>query len=201
MTFLHSNDHAMGESNFDRRKLDFYPTPEWVTEAVVPFLLRHVDTITSVWECAAGDGCMSRVLERHFEEVISTDVTDYGYPYCRSGVDFLAFPGSLRDRTLIITNPPYGDLAEAFIRQALKITKKASGVVAMLVRHEYVCSKSRVDLFNKPPYARNVVLTTRPRWIPDSTGAPRHNYDWCIWDWSWQQEPVQNFHIRGGKST
>ena len=200
MTFVHTDDQAMGDLGYTRRELDFYPTPEWVTEAVIPFLKKHVSDDLPVWECAAGNGKMADVLKQHFANVTCSDIEDYGYEGCKTPVDFLEFPGSLRQRTLIITNPPYGDLAEQFIRKALKLTKRENGVVAMLLRHEYNSSKGRVDLFNQPPFARNVVLTTRPRWIPDSTGAPRHNYDWFIWDWKWVWEPVQNFHVRGGKS-
>lgn len=176
--FIHANDAAMAVSAYPRVALDFYPTEEWVTEALVPTLLSIRHKSTPVWEPACGDGAMARVLSRHFDTVHATDISNYGYG--QPGVDFLGLDTPLAD--VIITNPPYGDKAEEFIRHALKITAQRNGVVAMLLRNEYDCSKGRIDLFQKPPYFRKVVLTSRPRWIPGSTGAPRHNYSWFIWN-------------------
>jgi hypothetical protein len=42
-----------------------------------------------------------------------------------------------------------------------------------------------------PPFHKKVVVTKRPRWIADSTGSPRHNYSWFIWDWR---------HVKGAAS-
>lgn len=200
MTFVHANDAAMGDLGYERREADHYPTPAWVTEAVVPFLFEHIEFDAPVWECACGEGKMSDVLKQHFDNVTSTDLYDYGYASADAGVDFLAFKGRMRSRGLLITNPPYGDLAEAFIRKALEITRATDGVVAMLVRHEYDCAKGRVDLFNKPPFAKKIVLTTRPRWIPDSTGAPRHSYAWMIFDWAHTGPATVHYHVLKGKS-
>jgi hypothetical protein len=66
----------------------------------------------------------------------------------------------------------------------------------MLLRHEYDCAKERVDLFNQPPFARQIVLTSRPRWIEGTSGAPRHNFSWFIFDHKWTTEPVKNYHVR-----
>ena len=38
---------------------DFFPTPAWATHA----LLENEPFEGEVWECACGDGAMSRVLE------------------------------------------------------------------------------------------------------------------------------------------
>ena len=50
---------------------DFFPTPAWATHA----LLENEHFEGEVWECACGDGAMSRVLESRALPVISSDLT------------------------------------------------------------------------------------------------------------------------------
>ena len=194
-------DKAMGNLGYERAELDFYPTPAEVTEALVPFLKMHRGAEMAafpLWEPGCGTGAMSEVLEKNFApaEILSTDIKNYGYSKHKGGnIDFLAqncpYHGS------IVTNPPFGDDAEKFIRKALALTKFCGGNVAMLLRNEYDSASGRNDLFNNAPFARKVVLTWRPRWIPLSTGAPRHNNAWFIWDWCWEGPPVLSYALRG----
>jgi hypothetical protein len=193
MSFVHANDAAMGNLGYQRNRLDHYATPPWVTEAICPILLQHIDADTPVWEPACGDGRMATVLRRYFT-VIATDITDYGYAeQMQPPLDFL-WTNELNERRAIVTNPPFGMLAAQFIRKALSITKRYEGVVAMLLRHEYDCAKERITLFNQPPFAKKLVLTSRPRWIEDSTGAPRHNYSWFLFDWRHQGSATLVYH-------
>ena len=125
--------------------------------------------------------------------------------------DFLTMETAPEGVTGIITNPPYltvnveGDpewtylaplckrygmkrlkkisLAELFLRHALHLMKPVQGSVAMFLRNEFDCGKGRMDLFaNNPAYYMKVVCTERPRWIEGSTGSPRHNYSWFVFD-------------------
>lgn len=192
-----ANDPAMFNLIYEREDKDLYPTPAWVTEAVIPFLMLHILKANPVWEPACGKGHMADVLHNHFDTVLATDIVDYGYQQQAFKHDFLndTPPASL-NIDAVITNPPYGIDAENFIRTALDYTKQRRGLVAMLLRNEYDSSKSRVDLFNKPPFARKVVLTSRPRWIEGSTGAPRHNYAWFIWDWEHRDRAELSYHVK-----
>lgn len=190
MTFTYANDAAMGNSRFERREADFYATPEWCTEAVIPFLFDEpigLYPTQRIWEPACGDGKMSRVLERYFKSVLSTDLHDRGYG--QAGRDFLRCSVLPERFKAIITNPPY-DLAEPFIRHALNFMMGERGVVAMFLRHEYDCAKSRNDLFHSGRhFALKVALTSRPRWIEGSEGSPRHNYAWYIWQMGYEGAP------------
>jgi len=120
-----------------------------------------------------------------------------GRKYGEPDVDFLAQP--IHVKGLVITNPRYGDLAEAFIRKALKVTERYQGKVAMLLRHEYDTAKGRADLFNKPPHSAELVLTSRPRWIEGSTGAPRHSYSWFLWEHGHIGPAEKFYHVLVGK--
>jgi hypothetical protein len=135
-----------------------------------------------IWEPACGDGAISKVLEKNGYSVRSTDLFYRNYGELES-VDFLktedypVFPFAFS----IITNPPY-NFAEAFIRRALDVAQSVQGQVAMLLRNEYDCAATRVDLFRHPYFTFKLVLTKRPHWIAGTTGSPRHNYAWYVWD-------------------
>ena len=84
---------------------DFFPTPKWATFALVDNEQFRGD----IWECACGDGAMSRVLELTDRPVFSSDLYDRGFG--TPGEDFLR---TSRTADNIITNPPY-NAAEGFV--------------------------------------------------------------------------------------
>jgi hypothetical protein len=180
-------DPAMlGEPQYERVEGDFYPTPVEFTDC----LASVVDlTEMSVWEPACGEGHMSKRLQRFTRGVVSTDLFDRGYG--TPGIDFFKatrIPPVLRgayggDQPAIITNPPYGALAERFIRHALQLLAPVDGFCAMFLRTEYDTAKDRMDLFRTHPYLGKIICTKRPRWIEGSKGSPRHNYSWYLWDY------------------
>lgn len=192
-----AKDPAMsGQLDYERNEADFYPTPPENVDCL--HLFEPLDG-TVWWEPACGEGHISkRVHELTGEAVISTDLHHRGYG--NGGLNFLTmqklpifvglnkvvFGGEAERRspTGIITNPPYGDLAEEFIRHALMLMKPVNGRVIMFLRNEYDCGKGRRDLFNQFPFSRKIIVTKRPRWIEGSTGSPRHSYAWYVWDFS-----------------
>jgi hypothetical protein len=82
------------ESGYERKPLDQYETPPWVTQALIP----HLPVIGGpIWEPAAGSGKMVAALRQAGFAVLGTDIVD--------GVDFLdCVP---RACAAVITNPPY----------------------------------------------------------------------------------------------
>lgn len=185
-------DSAMiGESGYERIEADFYPTPP----ENVDCLLQHVAIHPHVWECAAGKLDISHRLTEFGHSVVSSDLLNHGgagayLDFVGDFLDIAEMPifhdeesGTFTQTRAIVTNPPYGDLVEKFIRHALKLTQPVKGQVAMFLRNEYDCGKGRMDLFALPPFHKKIVVTKRPRWIEGSTGSPRHNYAWFVWDW------------------
>src|SRR3954465_7166975 len=85
---------------------DFFPTPEWATEA----LMDNERFEGEIWDPACGDGMMARVLASRENPVIATDLYDRGFG--TAGIDFL---GSDTQADNIITNPPY-NAAEGFVK-------------------------------------------------------------------------------------
>lgn len=166
--------------------LDYFPTPPWATRALVDLVLFEALSIEVkdliAWEPACGEGHIAEVLTEYFREVIASDIHDYGYG--EHVVDFLACEQLARkeDADWIITNPPFGDLSEAFLLHALKL---ANAGVAIFVRLQWLETNGRYErVFSQfPPtliafFAERVNLC-KGRWDPDGTTATA--YIWLVW--------------------
>lgn len=153
-----------------REKDDFYPTPEYMTEA----LLSNWKFDGTVWECACGDGRMSEVLKHYRYRVVSTDLIDRGY-YDRTpaAVDFL-LENTRMDN--IVTNPPFS-LAYEFMEQGLRLADKC---LALLLPVRYLTGKSRAVLYKKNPPRKIIVIPNKVDFI--GNGNPVMEFAWFIWD-------------------
>ena len=179
-------------SGYDRQQNDFYPTPDWVTDA----LLDCVTLRGPVWEACCGDGAMARVIEARGVPVVSSDLVDRGYG--RPGVDFLASRSFLDGARSMVTNPPYGDgggsakgvnapgALHRFVRHAIDLTERADGQLALLVRFQWMAGKRAAALISSGPLSRVVVLTRRIRWfeLDERTTNGQHHHAWLFWDCS-----------------
>ncbi len=178
------------ESGYARKERDFYATPPWVTEALLP----HLPSVPVIWEPAAGDGRMANVLEHHAKVMKSDIEGDLDTGVIAS--DFLLFKpwASLGDVGAIITNPPY-ETAQAFIERALHLMEPCQGLVAMLLRCDFDHAKSRMHLFRDcPAFAKKLVLMKRIVWFEAEPGkpkaAPSFNHAWYLWSWRHDGPPV-----------
>jgi hypothetical protein len=135
---------TLGASNHtdkERQKHDYYATEPRAIE-----LLLEVEEFSDhIWECACGEGHLSKVLVERGYNVRSTDLIDRGYG--EGGVDFLAqsepFDGD------IITNPPY-KYASEFVYKALDLVPEGRKV-AMFLKLQFLEGKKRKELFLKHP--------------------------------------------------
>ena len=193
--FKHANDTAMGNLNYERNENDAYYTQEWCTVGLAEWAEKMFPDVNKWWEPACGSGQMVDVLRKRGWDVYESGLDDE-VGRGNDLVDFLAPMPGFHSKRGIVTNPPYGELAEQFIRKALTLTKKHELPVLMLMRHEYDCAKGRVDLFNQPPFVGKLVYTTRPRWIPNTTGAPRHNYAVYAWRHGFTGSPTLHYHVK-----
>jgi hypothetical protein len=171
-------------SGLQRIERDLYETPEWVTEALLPYLPARS---LRIWEPACASGKMSRVLGRAPNWVTATDI----FAPDEIAVDFLEAEEAIEGpHDAIITNPPYRFAAE-FIARALEFQRPHAGIVAMLLRTDFDHAKSRGKLFgDHPAFAKKIVLTKRIRWFEDSKGSPSFNHCWMIWDWRHNGPPT-----------
>ena len=158
---------------------DFYPTPAWVTEALME--CEYFDG--KIWEPCCGDGAMSEVLKQKYD-VISTDLHDRGYG--SGGIDFLQVEPCPFDN--IVTNPPF-NIAEDIFHKAYSI---ATRKVALLLRLAFLEGGGRyLRIFDKHPPARLHVFSERVTMYPGgakATGTGTTAYAWFVWD---KLSPVQ----------
>lgn len=165
-----------------REKNDFYPTPASTTHA----LMKKEKFIGSIWECASGDGSMSKVLELYNGTVISSDIRRGKNIYGDAGVNFLKTNKKVDN---IITNPPYSN-AKEFIEHALKCADKK---VAMLLKLVFLEGVTRYDLFTKTPLKTVYVFCKRQKIT--IRGEPMKNssmiaYAWFVWDKEYCGKPT-----------
>ena len=152
---------------------DFFPTPEWATYA----LIDNERFTGDIWECACGDGAMSKVLAQTGRTVESSDLYNRGYG--EIGVDFLC---PTREAANIVTNPPY-NAAEGFVRSGLS---NASSKFALLLRLAFLEGANRANtIFAKAPPSRVWVFSERITFYPANAvqkGSGTTAYAWFVWD-------------------
>lgn len=152
---------------------DFFPTPKWATHALIDNERFDGD----IWECACGDGTMSRVLEETGQSVLSTDLYERGYG--EAGHDFL---NATYRANNIITNPPYNS-AEGFVRVG---TRQANKKFALLLRLAFLEGANRArTIFTETPPARVWVFSERITFYPSGVevkGTGTTAYAWFVWD-------------------
>ncbi len=201
----------LGQTRYARQELDFYPTPARATLAYakVPYITDLLKGV-HVWEPAAGNGAIVKVLTPFCAGVIGTDIKAYDGYDAEGLYDFMRFfteeeaffreeHGEDADTLFtlddlsatpggIVTNPPYGDEAEAFARKAISLMTPVGGFVSLLCRHEWDCAKGRADLFDHPSFSAKITLRFRPMWVEKKPGeeakSPRFSFAWYCWDTS-----------------
>jgi hypothetical protein len=174
--------------------LDFFPTPPWATRALIEELLFPEGLMAfnfrkelypeMVWDPACGAGHMAIPLAEYFEEVLATDVHDWGFGDVRN-LDFtMVARDTLKRRPAwVIGNPPFV-LAERFVDRALDIAVEG---VAMLLRLNWLEGGERYELIfgsdRRPtfvcPFAERVPMIEG---VYDPEASSATAYAWYIWD-------------------
>jgi hypothetical protein len=168
----------------NRQKDDFYPTPPEATTA----LLNSEDfSDGTIWECACGNGAMSKVLKENGYKVYSSDLNDYGFGL--SHVDYLMTVKPDDNITSVVTNPPY-KLAKEFILRTLAFNIQKS---AFLLRLSFLESMRRYDqLFHdNPPIRVHVFKKRLTIWRGDEERAGNGTvaYAWFVWEKGFSGNP------------
>jgi hypothetical protein len=152
---------------------DYFPTPAWATHALVD----NEKFVGEIWECACGDGAMSRVLQTTGCNVRSSDLFDRGYG--EAGHDFV---NSHIVADNIVTNPPYNS-AEGFVATGVK---NARSKFALLLRLAFLEGSNRANtIFSKCPPSRVWVFSERITFYPAGAiqqGSGTTAYAWFVWD-------------------
>lgn len=137
---------TLGASNHtdkDREVDDYYATDP----IAIDVLLNDGGVVfhRPIWECACGEGHLSKRLEEYGYEVRSTDLVNRGYGI--GGVDFLKCNDTWDGD--ILTNPPY-KFSKNFIEHAMELVPNGNRVF-MFLKVQFLEGKSRKELFKKYP--------------------------------------------------
>lgn len=173
-TTLGASSHSLTERQPD----DYYATDPKAVE----LLLEQENFSNNVWECACGEGHISKILEEYGYNVRSTDLIYRGFGE-EKPVDFLK-TDNVNLKTNIITNPPY-KFAQRFVEKAMKSIDNGFKV-AMLLKLQFLEGKSRKQMFKKYPPKIIYVSSSRLKCAKDGNfeklGSSAVAYAWYVWE-------------------
>lgn len=179
---------TLGASNHtdkERESNDYYATEPKALE----LLLELENFSPYVWECACGEGHLSKVLKSHGYDVKSSDIVNRGYIETET-LDFLQVKKEDVKQEIsrdIITNPPY-KYAKEFVEHALDISMDSTKI-AMFLKVQFLEGKARRDLFKKYPPKKIYVSSSRLLCAKNGDfqkmrdgGGSAVAYAWFIWE-------------------
>ena len=183
---------TLGASNHTenaREDNDFYATDPHALEIFLEKIKKDgIELHNNIWECACGQGHLSRVLENKGYNVWSTDLVDRGYG--ETGFDFIA-PLPYEWNGDILTNPPY-KYAKEFVEKAMKILEKQHYCI-MFLKIQFLEGQARRKMFYKYPpkyiYVNSVRQTCYINGDMSKKMSSATCYCWYIWEKGYIGEP------------
>ena len=181
---------TLGSTNHSRQNrasLDYYATDPIAAK----LLLEQEEFSKNIWECACGEGHLSKIFEESGYNVRNTDIID------RIGnevFDFLSEDKEMFDGD-IITNPLY-KYATEFVRKGLERVEEGHKV-AMFLKVLFLEGKSRRELFKQYPPCRIYVCSGRIDCAKNGdfkalkeNGGGALAYAWFIWRKGYKGETI-----------
>ena len=181
----------LGASNHtkkERQNEDYYATDPKAAK----LLLGLEDFSSDIWECACGEGHLSKVFQDAGYNVRSTDLIDRGFG--ETGVDFLSID-NIHWNGDIVTNPPY-KYAQEFVEKSLTIIPDGKKV-AMFLKIQFLEGKGRKNLFLSHPPKTVYVSSSRLLCAKNAEfkkmiegGGSAVAYAWYVWEKGYKGETV-----------
>ena len=168
-------------SNNDREKDDFYPTPPQATQS----LLDRQKFEGNIWECACGNGAMSEIIIKSGYNVYSSDLIDRGYG--ETGIDFLKSDKKVDN---IVTNPPF-KLATEFTLKSFELARKKAVMLSKISYLEGI--KRRTLIFNQNKLEKVLIFSRRVPFKKESTNKLAGGlmaFGWFIYDVNYNGKPT-----------
>lgn len=150
----------------DRQPDDFYETPAWATDAILP----HLNLTGLIFEPAAGHGAIATQLMKRGVppfQLLLNDLDPGRAALCQERTGVQTFASNFLTENfgwsgccdLVITNPPYSLAQECILRSRTALT--TMGEVAMLLRLNFLSGLKRIEFWRTNP-ADVFVLPKRP---------------------------------------
>lgn len=180
-TCLGASNHTSGE----REEHDYYATDPIAIDCLIS---GGAELSHNLWECACGEGHLSKRLAEFGYSVLSTDLIDRGFS--GGGTDFLKCEASFEGD--IITNPPY-KYAQAFVEHALEIIPEGNRVF-MFLKLTFLEGKTRRVLFDKKQLKTVYVFSGRVKCAKngkfDEIGSSAAAYAWFEFQKGYNDQPI-----------
>lgn len=183
---LGSSNHSEGE----REVNDYYATDPHALELFLEAIKRdNFKLCKRIWECACGQGHLSKILIDKGYLVKSTDLIDRGYGEGR--INFLEQRGEWNGD--ILTNPPY-KYAKEFVEKALELLEQGNHCV-MFLKVQFLEGQSRRELFEHCPPKYVYVHSKRANCAKNGNFDKYGNsnaicYCWYIWEKGFKGESI-----------
>ena len=180
------NMGATNHSHSERQEQDYY-----ATDPIAIQLLLKVENFDGIiWECACGEGHLSKEMQNLGHKVFSSDLVDRGF-----GDGMYDFLGTDNNEVLemnIITNPPY-KYANDFIKKGMEVL--AIGYkMALLLPIRYLEGKERKHIFKQFPPKKVYVSSSRINCAKngefDKLQGSAMAYAWFIWEQGFKGKPT-----------
>lgn len=186
---------TMKEQGYVRPEDDFFETPELATCAMLNNI--NIPEDVTLWECSAGNGAISKILEQIHPKVLSTELSPDRYGI--GGVDFLTKGKDYipQGRFWVVTNPPF-KLANEFVRKAFEYGAER---IIFLLRFNYCESgKVREDILGGGHLRRVFLIKERLSFVPfgwtGKTPSAQQNHAWFLWDKDFNAPVPSEFVVR-----
>ena len=175
---------ASSHSDHEREAHDYYATEPDTIDAL--FEVENFEG--EVWECACGEGHLSKRIEELGKKVMSTDLVDRGYGI--GGVDFLTT--DIKGINNIVSNPPY-KFSQQFVETAIEKVNE-NGKVAMFLKLIFLEGQKRQKMFKKFPPKYVYVFSKRKKCALngefEKTGSSAAAYAWFVWYKGFEGDPI-----------
>ena len=169
--------NSSNNTDKEREQNDYYATPPFATEK----LLEKETFKDNILEPACWEWHISKVLEKHWHKVLSSDLIDRWYWEVR---DFFTDDTMDSWHWDIITNPPF-KVSTEFTEEAM-MKLKEWWKLAMLLRIQFLESVKRNKLFKKYPpktiyvFSRNIRCAKN--WDFENATWNASTYCWFVWE-------------------
>ena len=173
----------------DREENDFYATEPAAADLLVAAKKRYGFNFSfGIWECACGEGHLSKRFDQLCYHVFSSDKIDRNYGYI---FDFaFSKPYVVRQKLLdagcrdIVTNPPY-KLTDRVIENGFAAIN-AGGRLCLFLKLTFLESAGRDYLFNHYPVSRIHVCRKRIKCAKNGDFSKVSSsptcYAWFVWE-------------------
>jgi hypothetical protein len=176
---LGASNHAKGK----RQKHDYYATEP----KAVRLLLEMEKFEGGIWECACGEGHLSKEMIRMGYKVKSSDLIGRGFG---EKIDFLKV--TEKTKLNIITNPPY-KYANEFILKALDLVERGKKV-AFFLPIRFLEGKERKEIFLKYPPKTIYISSSRLKAAKNGKFSIDNGsalaFSWWIWEKGYKGQPT-----------